>query len=751
MVRSLPILAAALVLAAAGGCSPRDPGVPVAYVAVAGNNHVQVIDLETAKTLRKIYAGTTPWRLAVSPGRDRLWIQHWGSATTAVIDLGSHEILRVLPTRGPGAFSADGETFYSFDWPGSGLDVIDGRTFERREQRVTEIPRVYDVAAAREDGLLWLVQHDPMARGPRERFGYALAYPVSEKDPSQAVPVSRPTGQSPAAVKVLRTHPFLLTADRETNGLTLLNALGDGRAVPTCPAPQAVVLSPDETRMIVPCWQGEGARQSRVFSYKTDFSTRPWPTLVQDGEATVDGALVAGAFSPSGSRLYLVDRSGNRLLEANPLTLELIREIPTGDVPVDVAVMELPADARDRAAEESRARRIARAALDKARAAGRRFRDLSWTETVGDRTLRSAAAPPDRLRVETGGGLRLAAGGDTVALHPGGRFWVTPRQEILSLVYNLPNLTADEALRQLAGDVSGSPFLRGGLAVDVAAEVEEQGVRYAVLGATRKGERVSQLWLDAGTGRPASLVEQFPVFRSRGHDSEGFGGLVETKFLGSAGAPGGVWLPARLERVLDGRTTQEVKIGNVRVNTGLSGEAFDLPRLGGTPPPAGLFRAAGMLPASAGGPGRAVPVSPHPYLKAVGEPHPPYSTSPPTSGPRLAWMAGWGVHRVPVPLELQAHNLEHGGVALQYNCPEGCPDLVAKLAALARERDLVLVAPYPWIQGRIALTAWGRIEVLDGFDEARIRSFLDAYAGQDHHAEGGGTEEAGAPALRAPH
>lgn len=751
MSRRISTLAAALVLAAAGGCSSQDSGSPVAYVAVAGNNHVQVVDLESGNTLRKIYAGTTPWRLAVSPDRHRLWVQHWGSATTAVVDLDSHEVLRVLPSRGPGAFSPEGEVFYSFDWPGSALDVIDGRTFERREQRVTEIPRVYDMAPA-PDGLLWLVQHDPMARGPRERFGYALAYPTTEKDPSKAVPVSRPTGQSPATIKVLRTHPFLLTADRETNGLTLLNALGDGRAVPACPAPQTILLSPDETRMVVPCWRGEGARQSKVFTYKTDFSTRPWPTIVQDGEATVDGAVVAGAFSPSGNRLYLVDRSGNRLLEANPVTLELIREIPTGDVPVDVAVVELPARARDRAAGESRARQIAKAALDQARAAGRPFADLSWTETAGDRVLRSSVAPPDRFRVETGNGLRLAAGGDTVSLDASGRFWATPRQELLSLVYNLPNLTTEEALRQLAGDVPGSPFLRGGLALDVAAEVEEAGVRYAVLGATAKGETVSQLWLDAGTGRPASLVEQFPVFRARGHAADGFGGLVETKFQGSAGAPGGVWLPARLERVLDGKTAHGVKIGDVRVNAGLAPETFDLARLGGAPPPAGLFQAAGALPAAAGGPGRAVPVSPYPYLDAVGAPHPPYSTSPPTSGPRLAWIADWGVHRIPVPLELQAHNLEHGGVALQYNCPEGCPDLVERLETLARQRDHVLVAPYPWIQGRLALTAWGRIEILDAFDETRIRAFLDAYAGEDHHAEGGGLPDGTeAPALRAAH
>jgi hypothetical protein len=88
---------------------------------------------------------------------------------------------------------------------------------------------------------------------------------------------------------------------------------------------------------------------------------------------------------------------------------------------------------------------------------------------------------------------------------------------------------------------------------------------------------------------------------------------------------------------------------------------------------------------------------------------------------------------VPVPPELQAHNLEHGGVLLQYDCPQGCPELAAKLEALARGRDYVLVAPWPGMGTRIALTAWGRIDTLDVFDRPRIESFIGAYAGQDHH------------------
>ncbi|HEX6903524.1 MAG TPA: DUF3105 domain-containing protein [Thermoanaerobaculia bacterium] len=702
MPRSLRTLAAALALAAAGGCSAREPEALLAYVAVAGNNHVQVVDLATGGTLRKIYAGAAPWRLVLAPDGGSLWVQHWSSGTTAVVDLRSHEVKRVLPLRGPGVFSADGARFLSFHWPGSALDTVDARTFEHEEERVTEAPQVYDAALGRDGESLYLVQFDPMARGPRERFGYALSYALKEG----AVPVSHRTGRSPAAVRVVKGNPFILTADRETNGLTLLNSLGDGRAVPTCPAPRAVLLSPDETRMVVPCWRDGGARRSQVYTYRTDFSTRPWPTVVQEGEATVDGAVVAGAFSPSGDRVYLVDRAGNRLLEADPATLELLREIPTGDLPVDVAVLPVDRRSRDAAAREGEARKALRTILAKARTAGKPFSGLAWTEEDGTRRLRSRLAPPDRYRIETpDGAVRLAAGGWTVAIDPAGRFRTAPRQELVSLVYNLPNLTVDEAVRQLAGDVPGSPWLRGGIAVDVVTEIEEGGTRYVVVGAAAKGERTSQLWLDAGSGRPAALVEQFPVFQARGHGGQDFGGAVETRFQGTAEGTGGAWLPAVLERSAEGGVPRRVRI----VEAGPASPpaaSFDLARLGGAAPPRGDL--------------------------------------PPTSGPRQAWLADWGAHREPVPHEQQVHNLEHGGVILQYNCPGGCPDVVERLEALARERDFVLVAPYPWMKSRIALTAWGRIEILDSLDEARIHAFLDAWAGRSH-------EETAAPETLAAH
>lgn len=111
-----------------------------------------------------------------------------------------------------------------------------------------------------------------------------------------------------------------------------------------------------------------------------------------------------------------------------------------------------------------------------------------------------------------------------------------------------------------------------------------------------------------------------------------------------------------------------------------------------------------------------------------------YNTSPPTSGPHLGALARWGVHDEPIPNELQVHNLEDGGVMVQYNCPDACPELVAQLEEIVEPyHEGVILAPYPDMEERITLTAWQRIDQLEEFDEERIVRFIRAYRGDDHH------------------
>ena len=122
------------------------------------------------------------------------------------------------------------------------------------------------------------------------------------------------------------------------------------------------------------------------------------------------------------------------------------------------------------------------------------------------------------------------------------------------------------------------------------------------------------------------------------------------------------------------------------------------------------------------------------HIQMIGEPHAPYNSDPPTSGPHLPYIAPWGIHTEPIARELQVHNLEDGGVVIQYRCATPCPDLVAKLGEIARRYETqVLLAPYPGMRTRIALTAWTRLDAFDAFDEACIVRFIRAYRGIDHH------------------
>ncbi len=110
-----------------------------------------------------------------------------------------------------------------------------------------------------------------------------------------------------------------------------------------------------------------------------------------------------------------------------------------------------------------------------------------------------------------------------------------------------------------------------------------------------------------------------------------------------------------------------------------------------------------------------------------------YNSNPPTSGPHFPSLASAGWHDEPVQQEYVVHNLEDGYVAIHYR-----PDLPAQqkqqLQALVQEYgDKIIAVPSPNLTSPIALAAWTRLDTLGGFDEQRIRNFVQAYRGIDHH------------------
>jgi hypothetical protein len=105
-----------------------------------------------------------------------------------------------------------------------------------------------------------------------------------------------------------------------------------------------------------------------------------------------------------------------------------------------------------------------------------------------------------------------------------------------------------------------------------------------------------------------------------------------------------------------------------------------------------------------------------------------YNSDPPTSGQHWPVTASWGIHTEAVPNELQVHNLEHGGIVIQYDCPDGCPDLVAQLSAIVNRYPVkLLLAPRDGMTHQIVLTAWGRMLTLDHFNNVLIQRFINAY------------------------
>ena len=132
------------------------------------------------------------------------------------------------------------------------------------------------------------------------------------------------------------------------------------------------------------------------------------------------------------------------------------------------------------------------------------------------------------------------------------------------------------------------------------------------------------------------------------------------------------------------------------------------------------------------------------HLASVEEPHSPYNSSPPSSGPHFGGLAPWTAHDDPVPPELFVHNLEDGGIVLAYDCPDACPEIVAGLSERLEE-GRVLVTPYDGIADtsgtsrRIAAVAWTRVlylDDLDGESADELDTFISLFEGVDHHVAG---------------
>lgn len=118
-----------------------------------------------------------------------------------------------------------------------------------------------------------------------------------------------------------------------------------------------------------------------------------------------------------------------------------------------------------------------------------------------------------------------------------------------------------------------------------------------------------------------------------------------------------------------------------------------------------------------------------------------YNSIPATSGPHRAQPLApvvWNSYDDPLPESKLLHNLEHGGVVVQYGngVPQGAVDVI--LGWYRESPNGIVVAPLPeqLVQGKpelaneIALTAWTNLQTCKRFNEKAFSNFVDLYRGQ---------------------
>ncbi|MSQ14389.1 MAG: DUF3105 domain-containing protein [Dehalococcoidia bacterium] len=117
-----------------------------------------------------------------------------------------------------------------------------------------------------------------------------------------------------------------------------------------------------------------------------------------------------------------------------------------------------------------------------------------------------------------------------------------------------------------------------------------------------------------------------------------------------------------------------------------------------------------------------------------------YKNSPPSSGVHYGVTRPLAVYSEEVNPGYWVHNLEHGGIAILYNCPEGCPDLVKKLNDEYRSFPnskygsvKLIVTPYSKLETRLAIVSWGWVDAMEEFDKDRMINFYRAHV--DHGPE----------------
>jgi hypothetical protein len=122
----------------------------------------------------------------------------------------------------------------------------------------------------------------------------------------------------------------------------------------------------------------------------------------------------------------------------------------------------------------------------------------------------------------------------------------------------------------------------------------------------------------------------------------------------------------------------------------------------------------------------AQPRVPH-YTSLNPSPPPSWNSFPPTSGRHYYQWVLWGDYTEPVPLIKEVHNLEHGGVLIQYGNKVPKSDISKINDFWQSDPNAMLVAPLPKLGNKIALTAWTQLGECTHFDQKAFSKFKSAF------------------------
>jgi hypothetical protein len=102
-----------------------------------------------------------------------------------------------------------------------------------------------------------------------------------------------------------------------------------------------------------------------------------------------------------------------------------------------------------------------------------------------------------------------------------------------------------------------------------------------------------------------------------------------------------------------------------------------------------------------------------------------YKQNPPVGGPHNPnWMQCLGnVYDAPIANEHAVHSMEHGAVWITYR-PDLPKDQVDKLAAKVKGNDYMLMSPFPGLDTKVSLQAWGYQLKLNDVTDPRIDDFI---------------------------